>query len=195
MRILPIKQMTIRPTFQKNVDEVTRFLEESSRVIFQWCSDNQFQANASKCHMLLSSDQRVQVNIGAAQTENSSSEKLLCVTIDAKLSFEKHIEQIYAKARTKLKALTRVSPFMNIQKKKVLMMKAFFFFTAQFSYCSLIWMFHSRKLNNKSNKLHKLCLRLVYSDNTSPFAELLETGNSISGHHRNIPSRQLHVQS
>ena len=49
-------------------------------------------------------DQHVQVKIGAAQIENSSSEKLLSVTIDVKLSFEKHIEQIYAKARAKLKA-------------------------------------------------------------------------------------------
>ena len=99
--------------------------------------------------MLLSADQHVQVKIGAAQIQNSSSEKLLGVTIDAKLSFEKHVEQIYARARAKLKALARIAPFMNIQKKKVLM-KAFF--TAQFSYCPLIWMFHSRKLNNKINK-------------------------------------------
>ena len=60
------------------------------------------------------------------------------------------------------------------------------FFTAQFSYCPLIWMFHSRKLNNKINKLPERCLRIVYSDNTSPFEELLETDNSVSVHHQNI---------
>ena len=108
----------------KNIDEVVRFLEEPSRVIFKWFSDNQFQANASKCHVLLSTDEHVQVKIGTAQIENSSSEKLLGVTIDAKLNFVKHIEQIYAKARAKLKALARIAPFMNIKKKKVLM-KAF----------------------------------------------------------------------
>ena len=102
----------------KNIDEVVRFLEESSRVIFKWFSDNQFQANASKCHVLLSTDEHVQLKIGTAQIENSSSEKLLGVTIDAKLSFEKHIEQIYAKARAKLKALAKNAPFINIKKKK-----------------------------------------------------------------------------
>ena len=47
-------------------------------------------------------------------------------------------------------------------------------------------MFHIRKLNNKINKLHERCLRIVYSDNTSSFEELLETDNSLSVHHRNI---------
>ena len=75
MRILPITQTTIHSTFpEKNIDEVVRFLEESSRVIFKWFSDNQFQANASKCHVLLSTEEHVQVKIGTAQIENSSSE-------------------------------------------------------------------------------------------------------------------------
>ena len=174
MRILPIMQMTIRPTFPEK-----RFLEKSSRVIFKWLSDNQFQANASKCHVLLSIDEHVQVKIGTAQIEKSPSKKLLGVTIDAKLSFVKHIEQIYAKARAMLKALARIAPLMNIKKKKVFM-KAFFM--AQFSYCPLTWMFHSRKLNNKINKLHERCLRIVYSDNTSSFDELLETDHSVSVH-------------
>ena len=63
----------------------------------------------------------MQVKIGAAQIENGSSEKLIGMIIDTKLSFEKHIKQIYAKARPRLKALARIAPFMNIKKKKVLM--------------------------------------------------------------------------
>ena len=78
----------------------------------------------------------MQVNIGAAQIENSSSGKLVDVEIEVKARIEKHIEQIYAKVRVKLKALARINPFMNIQKKKVLM-KAFF--TAQFRCCLLTW--------------------------------------------------------
>ena len=136
----------------KNIDEVVKFLEKSSHVIFKWFSDNQFQSNASKCHALLSTDEHVQVKIRTAQIKNSSSEKLLGVTIDAKLNLVKHIEQIYAKARAKLKALARIAPFMNSKKKRVLM-KALFM--AQFSYCPLTWMFHSRKLNNKINIVYE----------------------------------------
>ena len=98
--ILPIIQITIHPTFpEKNIDKVVRFLEEPARVIFKWFSDNQFQASTSKCRVLLSTDQNVQINIGAPQIENILSEKLLGVTTDAKLSFEKHTKQIYAKER------------------------------------------------------------------------------------------------
>ena len=136
----------------KNIDEVVRFLEEFSRVIFKWFSDNQFLGKASKCHVLLSTDEHLPAKIGAAQIENSSSEKLLGVTIDAKLSFEKHIEQ-----------------------KESIDEKAFFMI--QFSYFPLIWMFQSTKLNNKINKLHERCLRIVYSYNISSFEEPLETDN------------------
>ena len=56
------------------------------------------------------------------------------------------------------------------------------FFTTQFSYYPVIWMFHSRKLNKKNNRLHERC----NSDNTSSFKELLESDNFVSVHHRQI---------
>ena len=60
------------------------------------------------------------------------------------------------------------------------------FFNSQFSYCPLIWMFHSRLINNKINKLHERCLRIVYRDNQSTFEELLEKDNTVSVHQRNL---------
>ena len=68
--------------------------------------------------MPLSTDQHVQVYISVEQIENSSSEKLLRVTIDVKHVL-RNIRQVY------VKALARNVPFMNTQKKKVLV-KAFF---------------------------------------------------------------------
>ena len=60
------------------------------------------------------------------------------------------------------------------------------FIESQFSYCPLIWMFHSRKLNHKINHIHERALRLVYNDYTSTFENLLLMDGSVSIHHRNI---------
>ena len=60
----------------RNIEEVVASLEEVSEVIFQWLMDNQFQGNANKCHVLLSTDKQVQVNIGTAQIENIQNEVL-----------------------------------------------------------------------------------------------------------------------
>ena len=155
-----------------------------SKVIFQWFRDNQFQGNASKCHILSSTGKQVHVNIGTTQIENTQNEKLLGITTDSKLlSFDGHIQQICSRASAKLKALARIAPFMNITKRKILTNA---FFNAQFSYCSLTWMFHSRKLNNKINKLPERCLRIVYNNNTLTYEELLETNNSVLVYSRNV---------
>ena len=78
----------------KYIDEVVKLLEEVSHLIFKWFSDNQFQGNTSKCHVLLSTEQQVHVNLGTAQIKNSQYEKLLGVIIDKKLSFNTHTQQI-----------------------------------------------------------------------------------------------------
>ena len=46
-------------------------------------------------------------------------------------------------------------------------------------------MAHSRKLNNKINKIYECCLKIASSENKS-FEELLETDNSVSVHYQNI---------
>ena len=60
------------------------------------------------------------------------------------------------------------------------------FFKSQFSYCSLVWMCHSRANNGKINRLHERCLRIIYSDKQSSFETLLEKDGSVSVHNRNL---------
>ena len=71
---------------------------------------------------------------------------------------------------------------MDLSKRRNLM-KAFI--TSQFSYCPLIWMFHSRNLNNKINQIHEQALRLVYQNNLS-FSELLNLDNSLKVQQKNL---------
>ena len=75
------------------------------------------------------------------------------------------------------------SPKWCIKKKKVLLKT---FFESQFSYCPLLWMFCSRKLNNKINRLHERALRIAYADYVSSFEELLIKDGSVTIHQRNL---------
>ena len=59
--------------------------------------------------------------------------------------------------------------------------------------CPLVWMFHSRNLNNRINKIHKRSLRLVYNDNVSSFNELLNTDKSVTIHERNLQELAIEI--
>ena len=67
--------------------------------------------------------------------------------------------------------------------KKILMPS---FVHSQFSHCPLVWMFCSRKLNERINSVHKRALRTLYLDYCSTFAELLEKDKSVTIHQRNL---------
>ena len=55
----------------------------------------------------------------------------------------------------------------------------------QFSYCPLIWMFHSRNMENKINGIHKRVLGLVYDDPRNlPSEELLVKDNKTCIHQK-----------
>ena len=60
------------------------------------------------------------------------------------------------------------------------------FVESQFKYCPIVWMFHSRRTNNKINRLHERALRIVYDDDVSTFDQLLAMDKSFCIHHQNI---------
>ena len=72
---------------------------------------------------------------------------------------------------------------MELPKRRILMNVIF---KDQSYYCPVIWMFHSRSLNDKINQIHEPCLRIIYNDKRSTFEELLAKDNSAPVHHNNI---------
>ena len=57
-------------------------------------------------------------------------------------------------------------------------MKAFI--ESQFDYCPLIWMLHSRTLNNEINRIYEKALRTIYSDYKSSINKLLDKDGSFT---------------
>ena len=142
-------------TSSNDVNGLIKSLEEASKKFFKWFNDNLMKSNPDKCHLLVSTNGNVKIRIGNFQIENTKREKLLGIQFDNKLSFDYHLSEICKKASRKLYALGRVTPYMNLSKRKILMNA---FFNSQFSYCPLIWMCHSRIINKKINTLHGRCL-------------------------------------
>ena len=79
---------------------------------------------------------------------------------------------------------------MSLEKCRIVMKT---FVESQFNYCPLIWMSHSRTLNNKINRRHERALRIVYSDYKSSFNTLLEKDGSFPIHYRNIQSLAIEI--
>ena len=79
------------------------------------------------------------------------------------------------------KRYPRLSYLMSIRQRKTIMNA---FINSQFSYCPLIWMCHSRTTHSLINNIHEIVLRIVYNDNNSPFAQLLEKGSSVTIHQK-----------
>ena len=86
---------------------------------------------------------------------STPSEKLLGITLDSELKFEEHINKICNIVNKKLNVLHRIGSHMSLEKRKMLLRT---FMESQFNYCPLIWMFHSRTLNNKINRLREKAL-------------------------------------
>ena len=148
------------------------------------------RANHDKCHLLLSTQEEANIQIANTTIKCSQSEKISGIILDNKLKFDKHVENICQKASKKLNPLARVTNYMELPKRRILMNA---FFKAQFNYCPAVWMFHSRSLNNKINLLHERCLRIIYNDKHSNFEELLVKDNSVSIHHNTIHTLAIKI--
>ena len=168
---------------QYDPTNITLNLENASSNLLTWCFNNGMKANPDKYHFLHTANIDLTVKIYQMEIKGSEKENLLGVLIDKRLTFEPHVKRLCNKVSQKLNALARVSHYINFEQRRMIM-KAFI--TSQFSYCPLVWMFHSIKSNNRINRLHERSLRIVYNDYNSTFEELLMKDNSVSIHHRNL---------
>ena len=148
------------------------------------------EVNSGKSHLLMSGTETTHAIVDGSTIKCSQKEILLGINLDSELKFEDHVNFICKKASQKLYALARIAPFMDLKQRRNIM-KAFFEF--QFGYCPLIWMFHSRRLNNEINRIHERALRITCKDRSSTFQELVEKDNSVSIHHRNVQMLAIEI--
>ena len=166
------------------MEDLLHELEDNTLSAIIWFENNYMKLNQDKCHFLTcGTHEHLWVRVGDVKIWESQSENLLGMIVDKKLSFDVHLRTLCKKVNQKVSALARIVPFLPFPKRHLIMKT---FIESQFSYCPLVWMFCSRTMNTKINRIHERALRLVYQDYNSTFEELLSKDNSLCFHHRNI---------
>ena len=111
-------------TVGNDMEDVIFKLQNSAKILFQWFMDNQTKSNPDKCHFVCSTNDTVNLIIDNQIIDNSICEKLLGLKSDYELRFNAQIDDICKKTGFKLNALSRIAPYMNFNKKRLV--NAFF---------------------------------------------------------------------
>ena len=74
------------------------------------------KSNADKCHVFVSTNNRVSINVDGFKIDQSDTKKLLDVKFDKKLTFDDHISDICRKAGTKISALAELDHIWELRK-------------------------------------------------------------------------------
>ena len=127
---------------RENIWAVISELQSLAFRLSKWFVNNHMKAIPEKSHILLSNKKTEKVTINDSVLTSSVEDQLLGITIDYELKFEKHTTDICKNVSQKVQRLLKKT-----------------FVESQFNYCFLIWMFHSRRLNNKVNNVHEKALK------------------------------------
>jgi ribonuclease P/MRP protein subunit RPP40 len=157
----------IAETLRKSLQKLTI----DSRISIKWFSDNDMQANPGKFQFLTTSKEMVEFKIDDASLMKEHNVKMLGTTIDEKLDFKLHVNNVVKKCAQQLNALRRLSRLLNTR-AKLLIFHAFI--NSNLNYCPLIWINRNKTDMARVEKIQERGLRMVYNDNWSSYDELLK---------------------
>ena len=138
------------PNFEKG----TLKLSNDTHLILNWFRIKSVVANLGKFQiMFLGSNidnSKITFIIENKKVKSRSEVKLLVITIDDKLSFTTHIENLCSTAGNRLRAFARIHKFvlfLSFLSKRLS--------ESYIGYCRLIWLFCSKAAKNIFNKIRK----------------------------------------
>ena len=141
-----------------------------ANIAIKWLQNNKMIVNPSKFQAIVLSKSKKSIDttfvIEGHQIKSSDCVKLLGISIDDKLMFDKHISKLCKKAGGQLNQLCRFKNHLSSLSKK-LSINSFIF--SNFNYCPLVWHFMSASNTKKVEKIHERLLRFLYGNifNTS----------------------------
>ena len=111
------------------------------------------------------------MELGRKTLHAEAQQKLLDIIIYKDLNFKSHTQPITETANQKLWALVRVAPFITDFNKKITFNS---FIRDQFKYCPFFWMFSTRAVNIKLNRLYEKGVRASSNDKIPTFNDMYQ---------------------
>ena len=157
-------------------------LVKETEILKKWFKENSLEANPTKFQsMLISSkgekDTDLSLVIDGIEIDPANNIKVLGITIDQCLKFNKHISDMCSKAGRQLNMLQRLRGSLAFDSRMAIYKT---FIISNFNYCPLVWMFSSKKSLTNIENIQKRALRFVNNDYTSSFQEL-HINSGVSG--------------
>ena len=183
-------------TSAKHLDVVTAALISDTNNAINWFTSNFMQANPQKFQIMFMTplnhtDAIPEVTmIKDAAVSTQTHVKLLGITIDSKLTFDMHIENLCKKASQQLNILRR---FKNMFKAKELNLVFNSFIMANFNYCPIVWHFCGVKSMKRIEMIQERALRLMYDDLTTPYTTLLQKHEHVAMHVKQLRTIAIEV--
>ena len=166
----------------KNIENVISDLKTDLVGVMEWFKINSLKANPGKfqCMVLGYKDERsFNIHINNVPIKNSNKVTLLGIIIDKNLTFETHTSELCRRALYKLHSLRRIRKYLTVEKAKLL---ASVFINSQFNYA----MFANKCSIDKTLKIHKRTLQIVYGVYDESYENLLNRSGNISLHQKHL---------
>ena len=143
-------------------------------IAIEWMEINKMIVNPSKFQGIVLSKSKKTIktifDVSDRQIESEDCVKLLGITVDDKLSFNKHISKLCNKASGQLNQLFRLKRYLS-PACRVLSINSYI--QSNFNYCPLVWHFMSADDSKKVENVHKRALRFLNADDNVNYQDLL----------------------
>jgi hypothetical protein len=171
-------------------------LESDSQKMLDWFANNLMQANPDKFQALAigkkTFKEQICFDLNGSKIKCEEHVKLLGVTIDYELNFDKHISEICKKSARQLNVLKRIGRYLNKLGRLTIY---YSFILSNFNYCPVTWHFCSGKNTKKMEKIQERTLRFIYNDYVLNYEELLEKSKMPSLKVRRLRSISIAIET
>ncbi len=157
-----------------SIDALVEALKHDSKIAIEWFHQNIIETNPSKFQFMLMKSLTSKellpnfIDINDTRIERASQVKLLGITIDDKLKFDKHIDILCKNAAKQINVLYRFHGIYDIKEREVIHNT---FILANFNYWPLVWHFCDKSSTRKIEKTQERTLRLfLLNVKTSSYA-------------------------